>query len=128
MPETAIKINVAASAAWRLLTDTTRWPEWGPSVSRVECSERYIGLGSTGRVQTVLGFWLPFLITEFNAGRHWCWKVAGIPATGHRVESLGPDRCKVVFEVPLIATPYLLICHQAAKQIKRILEKEQKQQ
>lgn len=126
--ETSIEIQAPASAAWEILTDTRRWPEWGPSLARVEFADRYIGPGSTGRVQTVVGLWLPFLITEFIAGRHWSWKVAGIPATGHRVESLGPDRCKVVFEVPLIGAPYLSICHLAAKQIKRILEKEQKRQ
>ncbi len=122
--ETSVEIHVPASAAWEILTDTRRWPEWGPSLARVESADRYIGPGSTGRVQTVFGRWLPFLITEFTAGRRWRWKVTGIPATGHRVESLGPDRCKVVFEVPLRGAPYLPICHLAAEQIKRILEKE----
>jgi len=124
MLETAVEISVAASAPWRLLTDTTRWREWGPSVSRVECAERYIGLGSTGRVQTVIGLWLPFRITELSDGHRWFWEVAGIPATGHRVEALGPDRCRVVFEVPWLAAPYLAVCRLAARRIRRILENE----
>ena len=123
--ETSVEIAVTAAAAWELLTDTRRWPEWGPSLSRVESADRYIGFGTTGRVQTVIGLWLPFRITEFSSGRRWCWEVAGIPATGHRVETLGEIRCRVVFEVPLLAAPYLAVCRLAAQRIRSILEQEQ---
>ena len=125
MLETAVEIRASAAEAWRLLTDTSRWPEWGPSVSRVDSAEQYIGPGSSGRVQTVVGVWLPFRVTEFVAGQRWGWEVAGIPATGHRVEALGPDRCRVVFEVPLLAAPYLAVCRLAAQRIRTILEQEQ---
>jgi hypothetical protein len=123
--ETSVEIQAPASAAWDLLTDTSRWSEWGPSVSRVESAEQQIGPGSSGSVQTIIGIWLPFRVTEFVAGHSWDWEVAGIPATGHRVESLGPDRCRVTFEVPLLAAPYLAICRLAAKRIRSILEQEQ---
>lgn len=123
--ETSVDIPAPAAAAWKLLTDTSRWPEWGPSVSRVESAKQYIGPGSTGRVQTIIGVWLPFRVTQFVAGHRWDWEVAGIPATGHRVESLGPDRCRVVFQVPLLATPYLTVCRLAAHRIRIILEREQ---
>ena len=62
---------------------------------------------------------------KYPAGQQWGWEVAGIPATGHRVESLGPDRCRVVFEVPLLAAPYLTVCRLAAQRIRNILEQEQ---
>lgn len=120
--ETAIDISAPAAAAWDLLTDTSRWPEWGPSVARVESTDRWIGPVSTGRVCTAFGLWLPFAVSAFAAGRQWSWKVAGIPATGHRVEALGPECCRVVFTVPALAAPYLLICRIAARRIKRILE------
>jgi hypothetical protein len=123
--ETSVEILAPASAAWELLTDTSRWPEWGPSVSRVESAEQYIGPGSTGRVLTIFGVWLPFRVTEFADGQRWDWEVAGIPATGHRVESLGPDRCRVVFAVPLLVTPYLAVCRLAVHRIRSILEQEQ---
>ena len=123
--ETSVEILAPASAAWELLTDTSRWPEWGPSVSRVESAEQYIDPGSIGRVQTIIGVWLPFRVTEFVAGQRWGWEVAGIPATGHRVESLGPDRCRVVFEVSLLAAPYLAVCRLAVQRIRSILEQEQ---
>lgn len=125
MLATGVEIQAPASAAWELLTDTSRWPQWGPSVFRVESAGQRIGPGSTGRVQTTIGVWLPFRVTEFAAGRRWDWEIAGIPATGHRVESLGPDRCRVVFEVPLLAAPYLAVCRLALRRIRTILEEEQ---
>jgi hypothetical protein len=122
--ETAVEMNVPTAEAWELLIDTQRWPAWGPSVARVDCADRYIGLGTVGRVQTVFGFWLPFQITEFTAGHYWRWQVAGMPATGHRVASIGPNLCRVIFEVPWLAAPYLIICRLAAHRVKNILEKE----
>lgn len=121
---TSVTVRAPAAAAWELFVDTRRWPEWGPSVARVECSDRRIGEESHGRVQTVFGLWLPFQVTEFHAGHYWRWQVAGIPATGHRVEAFGPDRCRVVFEVPVVAAPYLVVCRWAAQRIKNILERE----
>ncbi|MFZ4859424.1 MAG: hypothetical protein ACOYL3_23860 [Desulfuromonadaceae bacterium] len=57
MLKTGVAIAVSASAAWELLTDTTRWPQWGPSVSGVDSAEQYIGPGSSGRVQAIIGVW-----------------------------------------------------------------------
>jgi hypothetical protein len=124
MLKTGVEIAVPASAAWELLTDTARWPEWGPSVCRVESTGQYIGSGSSGRVQTIIGVWLPFRVTQFVVGHRWPWEVAGIQATGHRVESLGADHCRVTFEVPLLAAPYLAVCRLAAGRIRSILEEE----
>jgi hypothetical protein len=109
---------------WSLLTDTRRWPEWGPSVRGVECGERKIGPGSRGWVRTPFGARLPFLVTDYDEQKRWGWKVAGIRATGHRVESAGGGKCRLVFEVPLLAAPYALVCYLAARRIGRILEKE----
>ena len=108
---------------WELLTDTSRWPEWGLSISEVECGQRYITQGTTGRVKTVFGFWIPFRIDEFEEGKNWSWSVARIKATGHRVESIGLRHCRVIFTVPILAAPYLVVCKVALIRIKRILEK-----
>lgn len=105
---------------WALLTDTRRWPEWGPSVRAVECAPPVIGPGSTGRVLTALGVWLPFEVSEWAEGRRWSWRVAGVPATGHRVEPLPDKGCRIVFEVPLVAAPYAFVCRMAAARIARI--------
>ncbi len=122
--KTSIEIAAPAGAAWKLLTDTGRWTEWGLSITQVECGQRYIAQGTSGRVKTVFGFWLPFRIDTFEEGKNWSWLVAGIKVTGHRVESSGPEKCRVMFSVPLLAAPYLLVCRLALTRIKRILEKQ----
>jgi hypothetical protein len=119
--EVARIVAVSAEEAWALLIDTERWAEWGPSITAVECSTRFIGAGSRGRVRTVMGFWLSFEIVRFDAGHAWSWRVAGIPATGHRVEPLGTSHCRVVFEVPRLAGPYSLVCRLALRRIQRVL-------
>jgi hypothetical protein len=127
--EVAREANARAAAAWDLLTDTRRWPEWGPSVGAVDCSERYIRMGSRGRVR-VASAWLPFEVRSFTSpgeetGRpgRWTWRVAGVPATSHRVEPLGEGRCRIVFEVPPLAAPYTLVCDRALDTLVRLAER-----
>ncbi|MCK8602616.1 SRPBCC family protein [Desulfoferrobacter suflitae] len=123
--EVVRKISASPEAVWEITTDTWRWPEWGPSIVHVQCSERYIKAGSAGRVKTIFGLWLPFVITDFEHGRRWSWLVAGIQATGHRVEPIGVHRCRLVFEVPRLAFPYVVICQLAERRIAGILEKQE---
>ena len=121
--ETATIIAAPAKVVWEVLTDTQCWPLWGPSVTAVRCEDRFIQAGSKGSVRTALGFWVPFEISEFVPETKWSWRVVNIPATGHRVEALAPERCRLVFKVPMIAAPYLVICKIAASRIKRLAEK-----
>jgi uncharacterized protein YndB with AHSA1/START domain len=111
-------IAAPAAAVWELLVDTRRWPEWGPSIRRVESDAPRIGAGTMGRVQTVLGSWLPFTITRFEEGRSWGWRVAGVAATGHEVVDLGHDRCRVTFTVPWIAAPYAVVVSVALRRLR----------
>ncbi|NTV43649.1 MAG: hypothetical protein HGA63_10160 [Syntrophobacteraceae bacterium] len=115
-------MKATAPRLWDLLVDTTRWKEWGPSVRAVDCPDRWIRLGSLGRVRTTLGFWVPFLVTEFDEGRYWAWRVSGIAATGHRLDILNHDLCRLTFEVPLWAFPYASVCMLALNRIARIVE------
>lgn len=118
----AVERTVAAppDAAWRVLTDLDMWPQWGPTVQGAELNEAGpLRLGSTGKVLTPVGLSLPFTITEFDEGRHWAWRVAGVPATKHGVL---PDAagCRVWFSVPVWAPPYLTVCALALKRIDRL--------
>jgi hypothetical protein len=113
MLQTRLELPTSAATAWRLLTDTEAWPHWGPSVRTVDAPARLIGPGSCGRVQTVVGVWLPFEITRWRPGREWAWRVAGIPATGHIVTPLAPSRCRVTFTIPSWAPFYLPVCRRA---------------
>ncbi|MFC4356441.1 SRPBCC family protein [Halobium salinum] len=124
-------------AAWELLVDTERWPEWGPSVRAVDYDGEsndggVIGPDASGRVR-VGAVWVPFRVETFEDGtgdvhgsggrerRRWTWRVAGVPATGHRVESLPDGRCRIVFEVPLVAAPYAAVCERALSRIESLL-------
>jgi uncharacterized protein YndB with AHSA1/START domain len=120
MLEVTATINAPATVAWRLLTDTHAWPQWGPSVRTVEAPTRFITAGMRGRVQTTLGPWLPFEITDWEEGSHWSWTVAGIPATGHHIEATGPDSCRVTFTIPAWAPFYVPVCRAALRAIGRL--------
>jgi len=118
MTQTSLEIPVPAAVAWRLLTDTQAWPRWGPSVLAVDAPTRFIGPGMRGRVRTALGLWLPFEITDWQAGRRWGWRVAGLPATGHIVATIGPTRCRVTFTVPAWAPFYVPVCRAALRRLR----------
>ena len=117
-------MTTSPDAAWDLLTDTTRWAEWSPTVAAVECDDRHVVGGSEGRVQTRLGLWVGFVVTDFEPGRLWRWKVSGIPATGHRVDPVGtgsdPGAAKVVIEVPVWAALYGSVSARALRRFERL--------
>lgn len=115
-------IQTTPDKLWDMLIDTTRWTEWGPTVKAVQSSKRYIRAGSTGHVKTVFSFWVPFVITEWAEGQYWSWHVFNIRATGHRIEIIDGKCCRLIFEVPLWAAPYVIICKIAADRIARDLE------
>mgnify|MGYP000138556602 CR=1 FL=1 len=105
-------------AVWDLLCETDRWREWGPSVSGVRSSDRRIEAGTTGQVQVLGGPWVSFEIRTCENYR-WTWRVAGIPATGHRVDAV-PGGCRVGFEIPLVAAGYAVVCERALRRIERL--------
>jgi hypothetical protein len=122
-PHIEISRVVAASpsSVWELLTDTLAWEEWGPSIVAVRSSDRYIRKGSHGQVKTALRFWVPFEVTDLDSGKYWSWKIFGISATGHRIERLNEGSCRLVFQVPIWAAPYLIVCKIAIDRIVQLL-------
>ena len=117
MHTVSLDIETPTHVAWRLLIDTAEWPNWGPSVRAVDAPHRLIGPGMRGRIQTAPGLWLPFEITSWEPGESWAWRVAGVDATGHRVEPLGAERCRVSFVVPHWAPLYRPVCASALREI-----------
>ncbi|MDG5820425.1 SRPBCC family protein [Natronococcus sp. A-GB7] len=108
------------AAAWELLVDTRRWPEWSPLISGVDATDARVRAGTTGRVR-IPGTWLPFEVVDCT-DRRWTWRVARISATGHRVDELAADRCRVVFELPLSGAGYAPVCLRALERIESLLE------
>jgi hypothetical protein len=109
-------VDAPAAAAWAVLTEVSQWPAWGPTVAAVDCPVRRIEAGTTGRIRVAgVGLWAPFEVDAYvdtEAEKRWTWRVARVPATGHRVDPLG-DRCRVSFEVPLVAAGYVPVCRRA---------------
>jgi hypothetical protein len=106
-------IEAPAGVLWELLTDLSRWPEWGPTVRSARLEGEGLAAGARGTVTTVVGLDLGFEITEYSEGTHWAWKVAGLPATDHSVEELSAESCRVGFGVPWPAVGYLTVCQVA---------------
>ena len=113
-------VEAPVEAVWDVLVDTARWPEWGPSITAVDCDQRRIEAGTRGRIRTVGGLWVPFRVTSCT-GHRWTWHVAGIPATGHRVDRRG-DRSAVAFEVPPLASGYAPVCARACQKLAILAE------
>lgn len=119
---TSIEIAAPVSTAWELLTEFEHWPDWGTSIRRVESAADRVAPGVTGRVQTILGLWLPFEISEVVPNHSWDWRVAGVPATGHFLAELGPGRCRVQFTVAWALAPYLVALRMSLGRLKRMAE------
>ena len=122
MIDVAALLDATPAAVWRTLTDTDAWPAWGPSVAgcTLDAGGPVIGPGSTGRVRTAVGISLPFKVTGWDEGRRWAWRVAGIPATGHRVEPEPDGRSRAVIEVPWWAPAYIPVCRLALSRLGRV--------
>jgi uncharacterized protein YndB with AHSA1/START domain len=114
-------VDVPPARAWQVFVDTELWPQWGPSVTAVDTENRYIEAGTTGRVRLPGGVWIPFEVTTCENYR-WTWRVAGVPATGHRVV---PENhtCRVEFEIPPVAAPYAVVCWRALADIASLAER-----
>lgn len=116
------QIAASPAAVWELLVDLEAWPRWGPTIRGARLDEPHteLGLHATGMVQTSLLVSAPFEVTEFDPGRSWAWKVAGVPATRHRVDPVG-DGARVSMSVPWWAAPYLTVCSIAVRRIDAML-------
>jgi hypothetical protein len=123
-----LAVDASVDAVWDVLTDTQRWPDWGPSITAVELTDRrgsshsvrrtavespdrYVSAGSRGRVRVLGAVWLLFEILSCENYR-WTWRVARVPATGHFVET-HPAGSVVGFELPLAAVGYVPVCRRA---------------
>jgi hypothetical protein len=120
--EAAVTIRAPVASVWQIITDTHLWPVWGPSVKAVRCRDRFITAGSTGFVQTFFGLRFFFEITDFIDETYWSWRVHGINATGHRVEKMSPDKCRLVFDMPVLMAPYWFVCVIALRRIRDLAE------
>ena len=124
MRQVTASVDIAAPAdvVWSQIAEFRHWPRWGPTVRAVEADGDRVASGVRGRVQTPLGFWLPFEITEVDEGRSWTWRVAGVPATGHRVVANDSAGCRLEFTAPIVAAPYVAVLRAGLRRVRRLSE------
>lgn len=114
-----IRREIAAThqQLWEIITDTEKWSRWGPSVVDVDCVMQQITAGSRGRVKTVFGVWLPFVVTKYSEPYYWRWKIGAVEATGHRLTKIADNKCLLAFDMPWWAMFYLPVCYLALRRI-----------
>ncbi len=110
------------AAVWGVLVDLDAWPKWGPTIRGARLDEPHteLALGVTGTVETSLLVPVPFVVTDFEPGRHWAWTVAGVPATHHWVDPMDHG-ARVGMAVPWWAAPYVTVCAIALRRIDAML-------
>lgn len=113
-------ISAAPEDIWNILTDTHLWPLWGPSLQDVECEERFIKSGSSGRVRTIFSFWLPFTVTDLQYLDVWVWNIGTVQATGHKLIHKSDTTCTLCFDMAWWAALYTPICWLALLRIDKI--------
>jgi hypothetical protein len=118
--EVSRRVDTPVERAWEVLTDTERWPSWGPTVTEARADRRFVRAGTRGEVQVLSGPWLPFEVTAC-ADYRWTWDVARVPATGHRVEAEPHERSRVVFELPALAAGSVPVCARALSNVARLV-------
>ncbi|WP_255167333.1 SRPBCC family protein [Natrononativus amylolyticus] len=118
-------VSAPADEAWELLCDTHRWVEWSPTITGVDSTGRRLEADTAGTLRTVGGLRLPFRITEYDPERRrWSWAVARVPSTGHRIDDLGADRCRVAFELSPLAAGYVPVCLRGLERFAALLGDE----
>ena len=117
----SIDIAATPDRVWPFIAEFERWPQWGLSVADVDSNAGQVAPGVTGRVRTPFGFWVPFTIDRVVVDSFWDWSIAGVPATGHHLDSQGRST-RVRFTAPWVVAPYKLVMALSLRRLKRIVE------
>jgi uncharacterized protein YndB with AHSA1/START domain len=87
--EFAVEIDAAPDEVWRVLTDVERWPEWTPSMTRVErLDPGPFQVGSTARIKQPKFPAAVWRVNELEPGQSFSWTArgGGMTALGtHRI-------------------------------------------
>ena len=83
LPATRLSISATGAApaplVWERYAKPALWSSWSPQISRVECADEVIRVGTTGVVHAILGVQVPFRVTEVDyTAMTWSW-VATLP-------------------------------------------------
>ncbi|MFB9239037.1 SRPBCC family protein [Plantactinospora siamensis] len=89
-----VTIEASAEEVWQVLSDVRRWPEWTPTMSRVEVLEDGpLRVGSRARVRQPRLREATWTVCRLEPGRSFAWvtRAAGLRCLGDHVVTPGPD-------------------------------------
>ena len=100
MRELKVTVEVAATPqkAWTVLADVLRWPEWTPSVQRIELLNGLIGgVGSKARIYQPKLRPAVWTVTIWETGQRFQWtsNSSGVMVTADHVIVKTPSGCSV---------------------------------
>jgi uncharacterized protein YndB with AHSA1/START domain len=90
--EISVDIDAAPDEFWRVLTDVERWPEWTPSMMRVDrLDSGPLQVGSTARIKQPKFPPTVWRVTDLEPGQSFSWTASGpgvATVGGHRITPL----------------------------------------
>ena len=96
------QIAAPAAVAWKRIVDVVAWPEWLPTVSRVEAlSSSVLAMGASFRVFQPRLRPATWTVSTLNQGRNFVWE-SSIPGlslrANHAVESTPGGEARITLE------------------------------
>jgi uncharacterized membrane protein len=92
--ETSVEISAPPDRVWAVMSDIERWPEWTPTVTRLEpLDPGPLAVGHRARIRQPRLLPAVWQVTALEPGRGFTWvtRSPGVRATGrHWVEAAGP--------------------------------------
>ena len=125
--QTSVLIAAPPERVWEVLVDIERWPEWTPSMTRVErLDDGELRVGSRARVKQPRLPPSSWTVTQLDPGRSFTWRSrsGGVTSEGtHGVETSGEgSRATLIFrQTGLLAG---LIGRVGGRIIRRYVEME----
>jgi uncharacterized protein YndB with AHSA1/START domain len=124
---TSVLIAAPPERVWEVLLDVERWPEWTPSMTRVQrLDEGELRVGSRARVKQPRlppGSWT---VTELEPGRSFTWRSRSGGVTSEGVHGVEPSAEGSLATLAFRQTGLLagLIAVLGGKQIRRYVDME----
>ena len=104
-----LHIDAAPALVWDVLMDVERWPDWTPTMQKVErLDSGAFGMGSEARITIRRIPPSVWRVTEFDAGRSFTWETtSGMRVSG--MHSIAPEGDGTRLELEASATGVLAL-------------------
>lgn len=97
-----LHVDAPAERAWAVLADVARWPEWTPSVIRVEAVQPVpLGIGGTARLYQPRLRPATWTVTDWDPGRGFVWESRnpGVRVIAEHLLTAEDDGCRITLNL-----------------------------